>query len=359
LLNQEDDVRPLLSFIAILALLSGAPLNADACTTFLLEGESGLRVAKSYDWNMGRGLVLHNKAGMRKRSLALKPSDVSFDWTSRHASVTFNQYGRGMPNGGMNDAGLVIEIMWLKSARYPAPDARPSANELQWIQHQLDTRSSVAELLEHAGELRVSGIHGRVHYLACDASGACAALEYLDGELHVASGDALPVSVLTNHTYAKSLKHHGATRGPTKGTRSLARFVNAAHGVARRAGTPDPTSEAFEVLESVRQGDYTKWQIVYDPHAQRVAFRTTGNPAIKTLDVAGLSRECSEAVVYVDMDEPVGGDVGHRWAPWTPAINRELLMETLAPLAQVLPPGLSTAITAWALEQRCAPSGRP
>jgi penicillin V acylase-like amidase (Ntn superfamily) len=31
--------------------------------------------------------------------------------------VTFNQYGRNFPSGGMNEAGLVIELMWLEGSR--------------------------------------------------------------------------------------------------------------------------------------------------------------------------------------------------------------------------------------------------
>ena len=351
-------MRRLLSCLALVVLGLGAPLSADACTTFLLGEGSALRVAKSYDWGMGRGLVLHNKAGMLKRSLALKPTDVAFEWTAKHASVTFNQYGRGMPNGGMNDAGLVIEIMWLKSAGYPAPDGRPSVNELQWIQHQLDTRSSVADLLEHADELRVSRVHGRVHYLACDASGACAALEYLEGVLHVTGGDELPVSVLTNDTYADSIRHQSANPQPSKGTGSLERFVNAADGVARRGGSADPTRTAFEVLESVRQGDYTKWQIVYEPTEQRVAFRTTENAATRTVDVGRLPGGCDSPVVFIDMDA-LAGDVTTRMRPWSAEVNEALLRETLAPLANVLPPGLSRVITAGALTERCIRPSAP
>jgi hypothetical protein len=89
--------------------------------------------------------------------------------------VTFNQYGREFPAGGMNDAGLVVEIMWLESSEYERPDARPTLNELQWIQYQLDRFATVDEVEAHAAELRVSRVNGKVHYLACDRGGHCAA----------------------------------------------------------------------------------------------------------------------------------------------------------------------------------------
>src|SRR5436305_12805815 len=85
---------------AMAALLVGvAPRPASACTTFMLERGGDRVVGKSYDWYMGQGLVLINKRGTAKRSLPAKPSDQPAQWLSRHASVTFNQYGREFPGG--------------------------------------------------------------------------------------------------------------------------------------------------------------------------------------------------------------------------------------------------------------------
>src|SRR4051812_31849081 len=115
------------------------------CTAFLLTTANGPLVGKCYDWHMGQGMVLVNKRGLAKRALPLAPGDRPAEWVSRHASVTFNQYGRELPNAGMNDAGLVVEILWLDSSAFPPPDARPTVNELQWIQYQLDNHATVAE----------------------------------------------------------------------------------------------------------------------------------------------------------------------------------------------------------------------
>ena len=79
------------------AALALSPAPAGACTTFLMERGGELAVGKSYDWSMGQGLVLINKRGVAKRSLPLKPGDRPLQWIAQHASVTFNQYGREMP----------------------------------------------------------------------------------------------------------------------------------------------------------------------------------------------------------------------------------------------------------------------
>ncbi|MFT7624554.1 MAG: penicillin V acylase-like amidase (Ntn superfamily), partial [Myxococcota bacterium] len=130
--------------------LSGLAVPAQACTTFLCEDGQDVLIGKSYDWHQGAGLVLVNKRGVAKKALVLEPGATPAQWTSRYGSITFNQYGREMPNGGMNTAGLVVEVMWLRASRYPAPDKRPTLNELQWIQYQLDRFATVKEVVEHA-----------------------------------------------------------------------------------------------------------------------------------------------------------------------------------------------------------------
>ena len=63
------------------------------------------------------------------------------------------------PLGGMNEKGLVVEIMWLDSSEYPKPDGKPSVNELQWIQYQLDNFATVNDVLSAAAKIRVSKVY--------------------------------------------------------------------------------------------------------------------------------------------------------------------------------------------------------
>src|SRR5262245_49557620 len=240
-----------------------------ACTTFLLGSDNTRVVAKSYDWDMGQGLVVANKRGVAKQSLPLGPKDTPLRWTSKHASLTFNQYGRELPNSGMNDAGLVVEIMWLDSSKYPAPDARPAVSELQVIQWWLDSFGSTAELTAHAGDVRVQSAYGKVHYLACDASGSCAAIEFLDGKLVVTPG----VKALANHSYADSRAYADKHKGELpRGPGSLARFTRASTLAARPER--DLVTQAFGILDDVKQeGNIrSQWNIVYEPAKRRVWF---------------------------------------------------------------------------------------
>src|ERR671919_752532 len=102
-------LRRLLRTIVIGAILTTSIGDVmHACSTFCVTLGDHRLFGKNYDFEIGDGLLMVNPAGLRKRgSLADGP-----EWTARHGSVTFNQFGRDTPMGGMNESGLVIELMW-------------------------------------------------------------------------------------------------------------------------------------------------------------------------------------------------------------------------------------------------------
>src|SRR5678815_1447789 len=111
------------------------------CTTFCLTAGDQQIFGRNYDFEIGNGLVLTNRRGAEK----VGHEDPRARWVSRYGSLTFNQFGRDFPMGGMNEAGLVVELMWLDGTRYPQPDERPALGVLEWIEFQLDTARSVDE----------------------------------------------------------------------------------------------------------------------------------------------------------------------------------------------------------------------
>lgn len=307
-----------------------------ACTTFLLGQSPSSVIGKSYDWDLGQGLVMVNKRGVAKQSLPLAATDKPLRWLSKYASVTFNQYGRELPNGGMNQAGLVVEIMWLDSSQYPPPDARPALTELQVIQWWLDSFASTAELTAHASDVRVSNAYGRVHYLVCDATGSCAAVEYLGGNLVITPG----VKALANHSYADSkaylAKHQGLL---PPGSGSLERFTRASTLASAPKG--DLTAQAFSILDRVRQDGRSRsqWNIVYQPGARRIWFRTRAEPRIKRVDLSAFDSSCVSPVETLDIDAGREGDVHAAFVRYDEAANARLVHRSLDPIADKLPPG--------------------
>jgi choloylglycine hydrolase len=296
---------------------------ARACTTFCFEDV--LIFGKNYDWNVDDGLVMVNKRGVLKQAAIEKgPAE----WTSRYGSVSFNQYGREFPSGGINEKGLVVELMWLDDTTYPRPDRRGGLTTLQWIQYQLDTAATVEDVVASDQVVRIQGATARIHFLVADAQGEVAAVEYLDGKMVVHRGDDLPYRALTNDTYQRSAeyakKFNDVTREMSRS--SLDRFALAAMTVDQGpAEGVAPVDAAFALLARVAQGEFTQWSIVYDIGARRAYFRTRTCPEVRWIDLGPLDFSCSTPVRVIDINTQLAGDVTSRLAEYTLDANRALV----------------------------------
>jgi penicillin V acylase-like amidase (Ntn superfamily) len=268
-----------LAFMRVLAavLLLAAATAADACTTFCARGLFG----RNYDFEIGYGLVMANKRGVSKSAQTDQPAA----WTSRYGSVTFNQFGRDSATGGMNEKGLVVELMWLDGTRYPEADARGELGTLEWIQYQLDTASSVAEVIASDAKVRIAAAGAPLHYLVADASGDAAAIEFLGGKMVVHRG----ASVLANDPYGESVA------AMKRGARD--RFARASKGL------PGATSVdgAFALLDEVAQ-PHTQWSIVYDLRNRVIHWRTAQNRARRTVKLTAFDFSCATPVQVADVD---------------------------------------------------------
>ncbi len=352
-------VRAALACLAVLPLW-GAGLEARACTAFA----GGGLVAKGYDWDIGYGLVLVNPKGLKKRALAFHPTDRPFEWVAEHASLTFNQYGRELPNGGINDAGLVVEVLWLGESAYPPPDSRPTVNELQWVQLMLDRYATTGEVVGHAGDVRISLVAGKVHYFVCDAARECAVLEHVGQKLVVTAAAALGARAITNNTWTDSAARLRQIRGfggtvppPGRSAKSLDRYVQAAFAARHldiTAGTD--VAAAFRLLGRVAVGKRTQWNIVYDLEVRRVHFKTQAAPAVKQVDLAAVVSDCAAPVRALDIDHAVAGDVAAAFAPLTRAQNLALIQRSMSETRRPVPREAGTMLAAYPESFSCVGS---
>jgi len=281
--------------------------TAIACTSFLVQDDKRPLMGKSYDWDLGHGMVVVNQRGMKKIGLAVEATDLPPTWTAQYGSITFNQYGQEFPVGGMNEAGLAVEILWSFSTEYPLPDERPSLNELQWIQYQLDNYGSVKEMVAHADEIRIAGLYAKVHYLAVDKQNNSASFSYIDGKL-VINEDVLAI---TNTTLSESRRYLPKFTGVSdeisipKGKGSLDRFL-ITRSMLAAGDRPDAVSEpigfAFSILDAVKTPDYTQWQIVYDLASREIHFRTAENQRLRQIRLAAFNFSCTEPVLGFPID---------------------------------------------------------
>lgn len=278
---------------------------ADACTTFCARGLFG----RNYDFEIGDGMVTVNKRGTRKWG------ERGAEWTSRYGSLTFNQFGRDNPTGGMNEKGLVVELMWLDGTRYPKADARPEVGTLEWIQYQLDNAATVQDVIANSEKIRIGERAVPLHYLIADRAGDVAAIEFLDGKLVVYRGKTLPVPVLANDPYSRSLE---TMRGG-----GADRFARA----AKRVASTTTVDGAFAILADVAQ-PHTQWSIVYDVRNLAVNWRTAENGEVRTLRFAALDFSCGTPVRTLDIHAG-RGDVAKNFADYTLAQNLDLLRRSI------------------------------
>lgn len=313
--------------IAVTIMIFAAFVNqALPCTTFCLKNKGEVLFGKNYDWMIGDGAVFVNRRGVSKWS-GLEGEKNTAKWTSKYGSVTFNQYGWESPSGGMNEAGLVIELMWLDDTKYPQPDARPAIDVLEWIQFNLDTASSTADVIKNSDSVRIAS-RINLHYLINDKQGNSATIEFLNGKLVAHTGEKLAVAALANDTYERSL-NYSRTAPAAKSESSLDRFTRASLKTLEFSGLAKNEKEAVEyafgILTDVAQKNSTQWSIVYDQKRGRIHFRTRESPRIKSIDTTAFDYSCSSPVKMLDMNAALSGDVSRHFADYSREANRDLI----------------------------------
>jgi len=304
-----------------------------------MRGGGSILLAKNLDWPVGEGLLCVNKRDVIKEALG-GGLPVPLRWTSKYGSVTFNQFGREFPLGGINEAGLAIEELSFR-AGYPPPDGRPCLNEFQWIQYHLDTCRTVKEVLKSAAEVRVSGLLLGLHYLVADRKGNVGVVEFIKGRTVSYSGDSLPVAVLSNDTYEQSLgylKLHqgfGGERTVPAGPESGERFVRAVAALReyQSLGQRPLLDHAFVILKSVAQED-TQWSIVYNIPRRLVFFKTREHRRYKIIPLEGLDFSCRSPALVLSVTTESAGNLIRSLVPYDPQENRRLLVSAFRALRE-------------------------
>ncbi len=319
-----------LLYLIILLAFSATALFP--CTTFIIKDDSNLVFGRNLDWFVEEGLVIANQRGIVKQALIFPPEKPA-EWVSKYGSVTFNQVGREMPYGGINEAGLVVENMVLMSSQYPQADERPAINEVQWIQYMLDNYATVKELIEGAKLIRIGQASTKLHYLICDKNGDGAIIEYIDGKLIIHSGDNLPIQVLTNSQYKSSVDFNKQFDSKTQNF-SLYRFGKAAQMVSeyKKREPADIIDYSFGILNSVcskkKALHPTKWRIVYDIGNMKIYFRTSKHPEIKHIDISKFDFSCEQPYRVLNMAIEQAGDATEDFIDYTTEQNQQLILKT-------------------------------
>jgi penicillin V acylase-like amidase (Ntn superfamily) len=319
--------------IAFLACICFLVLqHSTACTTFFINKNGQLVFGRNYDWISDAGMVCTNLKGLNKTSVKTEGGNT-INWISKYGSITFNQYGKEFPTGGMNENGLVVELMWADGSQYPKPDNRPVLGVLQWIQYQLDNNATIEEVIATDAKIRISPDNPPLHYLIADAYGNAATIEFFNGKIVVHKGKDLPFPVLTNSPYVESEKAAADANILSGNTsfsfqdNSLQRFTKACSMVQQYQQNEinKPVVDyAFDILNNVSQKDFTKWSIVYDLKNKKVYFKTANHPDIKSFTFNSFDFACTSKAKVMDMNQSLKGDINKNFKPFSNEINRAI-----------------------------------
>ncbi len=284
---------------ALAALMALGAFQADACTRVLYEtGTKGYIVGRTMDWMVDPHSDLWSFPKGMERDGGVGPKSIK--WTSKYGSVATSFYNIATVDG-MNDAGLVVNTLYLVETDYGNAEAsgKPLISVGAWTQYVLDNFATVAEAVDALSKEPFAivapdlpgGKKAGGHLSIADASGDSAIFEYLDGKLVIHHGRQY--TVMTNspsYDQQLALDAYWQTVGGIKflpGTaRSSDRFVRASWNLNAVPHETDPRLAVATVFSLVRTVSVplgladpdqpniaaTIWRTVSDAGAKRYFF---------------------------------------------------------------------------------------
>lgn len=319
------------------------------CTRLLYKGKGGrILTGRTMDWKTDiptnlwvfpRGMARDGAAG-----------DVSVKWTSRYGSIIASGFDISTTDG-LNEAGLVANLLWLVESEYPpADDGRPVISLAIWAQYVLDNFASVAEAvanLEREDFVVVTESVpdedrlATVHLSVSDSSGDSAIFEYLGGKLVVHHDRAH--QVMTNSpTFDQQLAissywdEIGGTVMLPGTNRAADRFVRARFYVNAVPQVEDRRVAVASVFSVVRNVSVpygittpnqpnissTRWRTVSDQKDLTYYFESTLSPGIfwASLNSFDLSEGAPSLCLDVAAQQALGrsGEASGEFVPSEP-----------------------------------------
>ncbi len=308
-------LRAVPSTLALALLLHSHATTA--CTRVVYQGADGnIITARSMDWKdeipanlwlFPRGIERQGKAG-----------PASIKWKSKYGSITTSSWDIASSDG-MNEKGLVGNMLWLAESKYPPFEKGSKTNGLSvslWLQYVLDNFSTVSEAVAALSKenfvIVSTNIPGTqqfvtVHLSLSDKTGDNAIFEYVDGKLVIhhdrsyttMTNSPVFAEQLAINTYWKSIP--GAVMLP--GTnRAADRYVRASYYMDAIPKTDDTRTSVPSVFSVIRNSSVpygiasptepniasTRWRTVADQKNLVYYFENVLNPNVVWVDFSKI-----------------------------------------------------------------------
>lgn len=181
--------------VTILLFAFTTRTKVNACTRVVYQGPNGTIItARSMDW---KGDIPANlwilPRGMERMG---EVGTSSIKWKSKYGSVITSSWDIASSDG-MNEKGLVGNLLWLVESKYPEFEKdkdKPGLAVSLWLQYVLDNFATVSEAVAAlkkedfvvaSSHIPGTQIFATVHLSVSDKTGDNAIFEYIDGKLVV------------------------------------------------------------------------------------------------------------------------------------------------------------------------------
>jgi choloylglycine hydrolase len=316
----------------------------EACTRVLhtFAGQKLTLTGRSMNWYVRYPTTLWKFPRGMKRSGLTKKNPAQ--WTSRYGSLALVQTadGKSATADGINEKGLVANLLYLAETRYPQRDPKvPGIASSIFLQYLLDNFATVAEAVAflEKGSVQIVPVPipnsehlPTMHIALSDASGDSAVVEFLDGKTVIHHDKAYQV-MANSPIFEKQLaltaywNEIGDVFLP--GTRkSPDRFVRADY-YNRHLPEPESYEEAVASLLSIMRNvsspfgeadpkkpniSTTMWRVVHDQSNLRLFYESTVAPNVVWIDLKNFDFSAGTPVKKLDMEShSLSGDVSKRF----------------------------------------------
>ena len=321
--------------------------KVEACTRVVYTGTEGEVVTgRTMDWKT----ELYSNIWVFPRGMERdgKTGENSLKWTSKYGSVVTSAFEIASTDG-MNEKGLVANLLWLPESEYPVRDkSKPGLTIAAWVQYMLDNFATVNEAVSFveegtfqvvSDEMPDGSRMATLHLAISDATGDNAIFEYVGGKLTVHHNK--DYKVMTNSpTYDKQLalndywKSIGGLTFLPGTNRPADRFARASFYIDAIPKTDDQKIAIASVFSVIRNASVphgistpenpeissTQWRTVSDSKNLIYFFESTLTPNTFWVNLQDMNLEQGAPVLKLSIanDETYNGNAAKDFKPAQP-----------------------------------------
>lgn len=315
--------------IALLAIAVTARFSpSEACTRVVYQGKGNtVLTGRTMDWkeDTRSNLWIFPRGMQRNGEIGKNP----LEWTSKYGSVITSAYDI-CSTDGMNEKGLVANLLWLAESEYPQWDGKkPGLSIAAWVQYMLDNFATVDEAVaftekgtfEVVSDMMPDGTRmATLHLSISDADGDNAIFEYVNGKLNIHHSKSY--QVMTNSpVFDQQLalddywKNIGGTTFLPGTNRAADRFVRASfyiNAIPKVDDTRVAVASVFSVIRntSVPLGittpdqpniSSTRWRTLSDQKNKVYYYESTIYPNVFWVDFKEVDFSAGAPVRMLDL----------------------------------------------------------